>query len=85
MLCVRLFNVRMYSNDHVILVCRLPVVDIEVPTYELPLPEGVGEEKLHQDNLSARQIEETWREPLLESEPTNQSHLNYKDSRVHLT
>ena len=75
----------MYSNDHVILVCRLPVVDIEVPTYELPLPEGVGEEKLHQDNLSARQIEETWREPLLESEPTNQSHLNYKDSRVHLT
>ena len=65
----------MYSNDHVILVCRLPVVDIEVPTYELPLPDCVGEEKLHQDNLSARQIEETWREPLLESEPTNQSHL----------
>ncbi|XP_064395769.1 anaphase-promoting complex subunit 13-like [Halichondria panicea] len=45
---------------------RLPVVDIEVPTYELPLPEGVGEEKLHQDNLSVRQIEETWRERLLE-------------------
>ncbi len=71
MLCVRLFNVRMYSNDHVILVCRLSVVDIEVPTYELPLPEGVDEEKLHQDNLSLRQIEETWKEPLLESEPTN--------------
>ncbi len=66
----------MYSNDHVILVCRLSVVDIEVRTYELPLPEGVGEEILHQDNLSLRQIEETWREPLLESEPTNQSHLN---------
>ena len=62
----------MYSNDHVILMCRLPVVDIEVPTYELPLPEGVGEEKLHQDNL----IEETWREPLLESEPPNQLRLN---------
>ena len=52
------------------------MVDIEVPTYELPLPEGVGEEKLHQDNLSVRQIEETWREPLLESEPPNQLHLN---------
>ncbi len=64
----------MYSNDHVILMCRLPVVDIEVPTYELPLPDGVGEEKLHQDNLSLRQIEETWREPLLESELPNQLH-----------
>ena len=58
----------MYSNGHVILVCRLPVVDIEVPTYELPLPEGVGEEILHQDNMSLCQIEETWREPLLESD-----------------
>ena len=47
------------------------MVDIEVPTYELPLPEGVGEEILHQDNLSLRQIEETWREPLLESELPN--------------
>ena len=65
----------MYSNDHVILVCRFPVVDIEVPTYELPLPEGVGEEKLHQDNLSLHQIEETWREPLLESEPPKISHI----------
>ena len=70
----------MYSNDHVILVCRLLVVDIEVPTYKLPLPEGVGEEKLHQDNLSLRQIEETWKEPLLESELPNQSHFNYRQS-----
>ncbi len=74
MLCVQLLDVRMYTSDHVILVCRLPVVDIEVPSYELPLPEGVGEEKLHQDNLSVRQIEETWRERLLELEsvPPNQ-------------
>ncbi len=72
MLCVQLLDVRMYTSDHVILMCRLPVVDIEVPSYELPLPEGVGEEKLHQDNLSVRQIEETWRERLLESVPPNQ-------------
>ena len=43
---------------------RLPVVDIEVPLYELPLPEGVGDEKLHQEQLSMREIEESWRERL---------------------
>lgn len=46
---------------------KLPVVDISVPTYELPLPEGVGEEKLQQENLSVREIEESWKEKLHES------------------
>ena len=45
---------------------RLPVVEIEVPLYELPLPEGVGEEKLQQENLSMREIEEAWKERLHE-------------------
>lgn len=49
--------------------CRLPVVDIEVPIYELPLPEGVGEDKLHEENLSVRQIEEKWKEQLLKGLP----------------
>lgn len=42
-------------------------MDIDVPAYELPLPEGVGDEKLHEDNLSVREIEETWKERLHES------------------
>ena len=45
-------------------VCRLPPLDIEVPTYELPLPEGVGQEQLHGENLSMREIEEMWKEKL---------------------
>ena len=39
-------------------------MDIEVPSYELPLPEGVGEEKLQQEQLSMREIDQTWRERL---------------------
>lgn len=46
---------------------RLPLVEIEVPAYELPLPEGVGHEQLHGENLSMREIEETWKEKLIES------------------
>ena len=49
-----------------ILCCRLPVIDIEVPSYELPLPEGVGDDK---DHMSLRQIEETWKERLHEASP----------------
>ena len=61
-----IYIVRFVSRDHLI-ICRLPVVDISVPTYELPLPEGVGEEKLQQENLSVREIEESWKEKLHES------------------
>jgi len=43
------------------------LVEIEVPAYELPLPEGVGHEQLHGENLSMREIEETWKEKLIES------------------
>lgn len=50
--------------------CRLPQVDIEVPAYELPLPEGVGQEQLHGENLSVREIEEMWKEKLIESHST---------------
>ena len=46
---------------------RLPTVGIEVPCYELPLPEGVGEEKLQQEHMSLREIEETWKEKLHET------------------
>ena len=35
-----------------------------MPVYELPLPEGVREEKLQQEHLSLREIEETWKEHL---------------------
>ena len=51
--------------------CRLPQVDIEVPAYELPLPEGVGQEQLHGENLSMREIEEMWKEKLVDSHPTS--------------
>ena len=44
--------------------CRLPPADIVVPNYELPLPEGVGEEKIQQEHMSLREIEETWKERL---------------------
>lgn len=37
-----------------------------MPLYELPLPEGVGDEKLHQEHLSMREIDETWRERINE-------------------
>ena len=50
--------------------CRLPVVEVEVPVYELPLPEGVGEERLRQEHMSVREIEESWRERLLDNVPT---------------
>lgn len=43
------------------------MVEIEVPAYELPLPEGVGHEQLHGESLSMREIEETWKEKLIES------------------
>jgi hypothetical protein len=33
-----------------------------VPAYEVPLPEGVGQEQLHGENLSMREIEEMWKE-----------------------
>ena len=42
------------------------MVDIEVPLCELPLPEGVGDQKLYQEQLSMREIEESWREKLHE-------------------
>lgn len=43
---------------------RLPQLDVEVPAYELPLPEGVGHERLDGENLSMREIEEMWKEKL---------------------
>lgn len=52
------------AHQHAASSRRFPVVDIEVPSYELPLPEGVGEEKLQREQLSMREIEETWRERL---------------------
>jgi hypothetical protein len=45
-------------------------VDILVPNYELPLPDGVGEEKLQQEHLSLREIEEAWRERLHVATPS---------------
>jgi len=45
-------------------------VDLDVPAYELPLPEGVGQEQLHGENLSVREIEEMWKEKLIESHST---------------
>ena len=53
---------------------RLPVVDIEVPQYELPLPEGVGEEHLQYSNLTVREIEEGWKERLHDSTLTHVRH-----------
>ena len=47
--------------------CRLPQPDIEVPAYEVPLPEGVGQEQLHGENLSMREIEEMWKEKLIDT------------------
>jgi hypothetical protein len=41
---------------------KLPKLEIEVPAYEVPLPEGVGQEQLHGENLSMREIEEMWKE-----------------------
>ena len=49
------------------------MVDLEVPVYELPLPEGVGEDRV-QGNLSVREIEETWRERLHENNPSRDRH-----------
>ena len=46
---------------------RLPEAEIEVPAHELPLPEGVGQEPLEGETLSMREIEETWKEKLIES------------------
>lgn len=46
------------------------MVEVEVPVYELPLPEGVGEERLHLEHMSVREIEESWRERLLENPST---------------
>ena len=50
---------------------RLPAIDIDVPNYELPLPEGVGEEKLQQEQLSMREIEESWKERLHDNTSTH--------------
>ena len=47
--------------------CRLPQLEIEVPAYEVPLPEGVGQEQLHGENLSMREIEEMWKEKLIDT------------------
>lgn len=52
---------------------RLPLIEIEVPTYELPLPEGVGEEKFQQDHLSMREIEDSWKERLHERHSQQQN------------
>jgi len=49
-------------------------VDIEVPQYELPLPEGVGEEHLQYSNLTVREIEEGWKERLHDSTLTHVRH-----------
>lgn len=54
--------------------CRLPVVDIEVPLYELPLPEGVGEEHLQYKSFTVRESEEGWKERLHESASTHFRH-----------
>ena len=47
------------------------MLDLEVPSYELPLPEGVGEERQVGagvgGTLSMREIEESWRERLYEN------------------
>ena len=62
-LLFRLRNER-YKSHH-----RLPQLDIEVPAYELPLPEGVGQEQLEGETLSVREIEEMWKEKLIDSQP----------------
>ena len=41
-------------------------MNIEVPSYELPLPEGAREEKLQQEHMSVRQMDESWKERLHE-------------------
>ena len=43
-------------------------MDIDVPSYELPLPEGVVDDKFQQEHKSMREIEESWKERL--QEPT---------------
>ena len=53
---------------------RLPQVEIEVPAYELPLPEGVGQEQGEGETLSMREIEETWKEKLIDSHTDSTSH-----------
>lgn len=50
---------------------RPPLLDIQVPQYELPLPEGVGDEKIQLENKSLREIENTWRERLHEAKERN--------------
>ena len=40
-----------------------------MPAYELPLPEGVGQEQLEGETLSVRDIEEMWKEKLIDSQP----------------
>ena len=55
-------------------VFRLPQVEIEVPAYELPLPEGVGQEQGEGETLSMREIEETWKEKLIDSHTDSTSH-----------
>ena len=55
------------GNDGVNPLHRLPLLDIEVPAYELPLPEGVGQEQLDGENLTVREIEEMWKEKLIDS------------------
>ena len=50
-----------------------------MPTYELPLPEGVGQEQVHGgENLSMREIDETWKEKLADTHPvTDTADSNY--------
>lgn len=55
------------------LLYRLPAIDIEVPSYELPLPEGIGDDKFQQEHMSVREIEESWREKLHEIPSTSSS------------
>ncbi|KAL5483904.1 hypothetical protein EMCRGX_G020324 [Ephydatia muelleri] len=50
---------------------RPPLLDIQVPQYELPLPEGIGDEKIQVENKSLREIENTWRERLHEAQARN--------------
>lgn len=48
---------------------------VQVPIYELPLPEGVGEEKLQQEHMSRREIEQTWKERLYEADSQQPSEI----------
>lgn len=50
------------------------MVDIEVPLYELPLPEGVGEDHLQYKSFTVRESEEGWKERLHESASTHFRH-----------